>query len=90
MNRIAACFLIEVQRGELSTWRREPLMRTYHVVGVAILVMVGLGIKIFCFPNWATDAHRDLPKRASMETFRMHLDFPKVRDIPVQDVKDPI
>jgi hypothetical protein len=65
-------------------------MRTYHILGIAILLMVGFGIKVFFFQSSATEARRDLPARASMDTFQMHLDFPKLKEIPVQDVKDPI
>jgi hypothetical protein len=67
-------------------------MRTYYAIGIAILLMVGLGVKVFFFSSSVTDAQRELQTRAGIgiDIFQMHLDFPKMKTIPVQDIEDPI
>jgi len=61
-------------------------MRTYHVIGIAIL-MDALGVRVFFFSSSTNDAQLELPTKASLDVFQMHLDLQKVKDIPVLDLR---
>lgn len=66
-------------------------MRGYYVVGIALLLVVAaLGIKAIFFSSLAPNARLEPATKAGMDIFQMHLDYPKTRAIPVQEVKDPI
>jgi hypothetical protein len=65
-------------------------MRAYHVIAVAAVILVGFGVKLFFFSVPTVEAGIHAGEDARMNILQMHIDYPKMKNLPVQDVKDPI
>ena len=65
-------------------------MRAYHVIAVAAVILVGFGVKLFFFSVPTVEVGIHAGEEASMNILQMHIDYPKMKNLPVQDVKDPI
>jgi hypothetical protein len=63
-------------------------MRSHHVVAIFAVLIIGFGVKVLFFSSPAAEA--EVPDNASMNILQMHLDYPNMKDLPVQDVKDPV
>jgi hypothetical protein len=62
-----------------------PLMRKHHVIAVAAVVVIGLGVKQFFFP--AVKAEADTPV-ASMNVEQILIDHPNRNKFPEQKMHD--
>jgi len=63
-------------------------MRFHHVIAIVAVLMIGFGVKVFFFSSPAVEA--EVPKNAGMNIFQLHMDYPNMKTLPVQDVKDPV
>ena len=64
----------------------ETFVRAHHVIAVVTVLIVGLGAKQFFFP--ATEADLRAVPSASMNVFQMHIDYPNMKNLPVQKIHD--
>jgi hypothetical protein len=60
-------------------------MRSHHIVAIAVVLVIGVGIKVFFFGPRA-EASLDTPTSASMNVLQMHNDAPK--NLPTQKMHD--
>jgi hypothetical protein len=65
-------------------------MRAHHVIAVAAIFLVGFGAKLFFFSAPEVEAGVHAGENARMDVLQMHIDYPKMKDLLVQDVKDPL
>jgi hypothetical protein len=61
-------------------------MRIHHVIAIVAVLAIGLGVKVLFFSRPAGVAQAEMPINASMNVFQMHLDYPNMKNLPVQDV----
>jgi len=61
-------------------------MRSHHVIAVVVVLLVGLGVKMFLFPTPAAEAQAP---DASMDIFQMHLNHPHIKHLPEQRIEKP-
>jgi hypothetical protein len=64
-------------------------MRIHHVIAIVAVLAIGLGVKVLFFSSHVGVAQVEAPRNASMNIFQMHLDHPNIKNLPVEDVKDP-
>jgi hypothetical protein len=64
-------------------------VRAYLVITVVTVLVIGFGVKTFFFPNPPAQAQSQASPSASMNPFQIHLDHPRIRDLPEQRVKEP-
>jgi hypothetical protein len=62
-------------------------MRSHHIIAVAVVLVVGIGVKVFFFGQTA-EANREPPTHATMNVLKMHHDFPNMKNLPVQKARD--
>jgi predicted acyltransferase len=84
--------IVEVAGTRIQTIRnqRGHFMRAHHVIVVAAVILVGFGVKLFFFSAPAVEAGILTGANASMNILQMHIDYPKMKNLPVLDIKDPI
>jgi hypothetical protein len=70
--------------------RRGHFMSAHHAIAVAAVILVGFGVKLFFFSAPAVEAGIHSGEDARMNVLQMHIDYPNMKNLPVQDVKDPI
>lgn len=61
-------------------------MRIHHVIAIVAVLAIGLGVKVLFFSSPVGVAEVEAPINASMNVFQMHLDYPNMKNLPVQDV----
>jgi hypothetical protein len=61
-------------------------MRSHHVIAIAAVLVLGVGVKMFFFPNRPAEAQPQGLTNARMDIFQMHLDYPHAKDLPEQRV----
>lgn len=66
----------------------EAFMRPHHVVAVVAVILIGFGAKLFFFPTPAAEANIHAVPSASMNVLQMHVDYPNIKNLPVQNVHD--
>jgi hypothetical protein len=59
-------------------------MRVHHIF--VLVLVVGIGIKWFFFSTKPAEAQT----APSLNILQMEIDYPNMKDMPVQDVKDPV
>jgi hypothetical protein len=64
-------------------------MRSHHVIAIAAVLLVGFGVKLLFFPNRAAEAQSQVPSNVGMNVFQMHLEHPRMTNLPEQVVKEP-
>ena len=64
----------------------EVPVRSHHVIAIAVLLVAGFGVKVMFFSSQAARAEA-LPSVVRMDVLQMHLDYPNMKYLPVQDVK---
>jgi hypothetical protein len=69
---------------------RPPFMRLYYAIAVVAAILIGIGVKLSFLPAPAVEADIPTGANANMNILQMHIDHPKMKDLPVLDVKDPI
>jgi len=62
-------------------------MRSHHIIAVAVVLVVGIGVKVSFFSQTA-EANREAPTNASTNVLQMNHDFPNMKNLPVQKVHD--
>ena len=62
-------------------------MRIRHIVAIAAIVVVGFGVKVLVSSSRA-HANLEAPTNARMNVLQMHLDYPNMKNIPVQNIHD--
>jgi hypothetical protein len=65
-------------------------MRIHHAIAVVALILIGFGVKFFFFSAPAAEADIRAVNNATMNILQMQTDYPNMKSLPVQDVKDPI
>jgi hypothetical protein len=65
-------------------------MRSHHAIAVVAAVLIAFGVKLFFFSAPAAEADIHAVKGDSMNVLQMHIDHPNMKNLPTQDVKDPI
>jgi hypothetical protein len=71
--------------------RRVKMRRTVGIAVAAIVAAsaIGFGVKVLLFSSPVGVAQVEAPINAGMNVFQMHLDHPNIKNLPVEDVKDP-
>jgi hypothetical protein len=64
-------------------------MRSSHVIGLVLVLLIGLGVKMLFFPAPSAEAQSQVPAGPSMDILKMHFDHPNITDLPEQSVKEP-
>ena len=64
-----------------------PHMRSDHIIAVAVVLVVGVGVKMFFFSPLA-QANLETPTHASMNVLPMRNDIPNIKTLPLQKVHD--
>ena len=67
----------------------EVTMRSYHVIAIVAVLLVGLGVKVLYFPSRAAEAEPRVRPEATMDILQMHFDHPHIKDLPEQRVEEP-
>ena len=62
-------------------------MRAHHIVAVVLVLVVGVGMKWFFFSTTPAEAQLEAP---TLNILQMETDYPNMKDMPVQNVKDPV
>jgi hypothetical protein len=75
---------------DLSAQPEVPIMRSHHAIAVVAAILIALGVKLLFFSAPAAEADIHAVKSDSMNVLQMHIDHPNMKNLPVQDVKDPI
>jgi hypothetical protein len=65
-------------------------MRLHHAIAVVMAILIGLGVNLFFFSAPTAEADINAVKNASMNVLQMQIDHPNMKNLRVQDVKDPI
>jgi hypothetical protein len=63
-------------------------MRAHHIVAVVAVILIGFGVKLFFFSVPAVEAGIHAGEDAPMNILQMHIDYPKMKNLSVQDIKD--
>ena len=58
-------------------------MRSYHIVAIAVLLVVGWSVKVL-FSSPVAEAQL---QATTMDVLQMHRDYPNMKDGPVQAIK---
>ena len=61
----------------------EARMRSYHIVAIAVLLVVGWSVKVL-FSSPVAEAQL---QATTMDVLQMHRDYPNMKDVPVQAIK---
>jgi hypothetical protein len=72
------------------TKTRSPFMRLHYAIAVGAAILIAFGVMRFLVPAPAVEGGIYTGANASMNILQMHIDHPKMKDLPVLDVKDPI
>jgi hypothetical protein len=59
-------------------------MRLHHAIAVVAVILVAFGAKLFFFSPPIAEANVN----GTMNIHQMHLDYPNMKDLPVQKVND--
>jgi hypothetical protein len=65
-------------------------MRLHFSIALVAVVLIGFGVKVFFFSAPAAEADIHAVKTGSMNVLQMHIDHPKIKELPVLDVENPI
>lgn len=84
-NRKAAKFLA-ARSANYQRRAMEAFMRARHVIAIFGVIIVGLGTKQLLFS--ATQAGVDPNPVAAVSTIQMHIDYPRINQLPVQQAHD--
>jgi hypothetical protein len=60
-------------------------MRARHMIAVVIVLVIGVATKWFFFSTPPAEAQL----RPTLDVFRMSVDHPNMKELPVRDVKEP-
>ena len=63
-------------------------MRYHHAIAVALVLVVGVAVKWFYFST-PTAVAEVAPTPPTLNLLQMHTDYPNMKELPVQDVKEP-
>jgi hypothetical protein len=69
---------------------RLTFWRSHYAVAVVVVILIAFGVKLVFFSTPMGDADPHAGENASMNVFQMHIDHPKMKSLPIEDVKDPI
>ena len=58
-------------------------MRSYHIVAIAVLLVVGWSVKVL-FSSPVAEAQL---QATTMDVLQMHRDYPNMKGLPVQAIK---
>jgi hypothetical protein len=60
-------------------------MRSHHVAAVIVVLLVGIGVKQFFFPQTTAEADVHAVKTYGMDISQMHVDRPDMKALPMTD-----
>jgi len=66
----------------------EAFMRAHHAIAVIVVLVIGLGAKLFFFSATKAEADIHVVPTASMDIFQMHIDHPNRNNLPTQKMHD--
>jgi hypothetical protein len=64
-------------------------MRSHHLIAIAAVILVGIGIKVLFFPSLPAEAQPPATN-SGMDIFKMHMEYPNIKDLPDQRVDEPV
>jgi hypothetical protein len=62
-------------------------MRSHHVIATAVVLVMGFVVKTLFFSSPPTEAQ--LHSSSSMNPFQQHVEYPDVKSLPEQSIKEP-
>jgi hypothetical protein len=72
----------------VNSQSEEQVMRTLHAIAIGVVVLLGIGVKLYFFPGRAADARIPVAASASMDIMQMDLDHPNMKNLRPQDITD--